>query len=58
MKWFKKTSSDVFFLLFAVIYLFIRQWPYGGAMQTVVDILIVVTSLLMAVKYFFFRRNP
>ncbi len=49
MTWNKNDLSDLFFLIFAISYLFVRKWPFGGGLQTAADILILLALLLMIV---------
>ncbi|OPY59527.1 MAG: hypothetical protein A4E56_03165 [Pelotomaculum sp. PtaU1.Bin065] len=53
LKVLKKLNSDLLFLVSVVLYLFARQWPFGGTLQTVADVLIVVALVLIVVNRFF-----
>lgn len=44
-----KHFSKITFFLFVVIYLLIRDWPYGSTLQTAADILIVIALILMVI---------
>ena len=50
----------VLFLIFLVIFLFhlvSRQWPYGDMFQTVLDVLLGITAILIVVKYFVVKNK-
>jgi len=47
----KSIRSNLLFATFVVIYLFVRNWPFGGMLQTIADILILVAiALTIAVR--------
>lgn len=42
---------DFFFWLFVGLYLFIRDWPFGGTMQTITDIFLFLAAVVSVVSY-------
>lgn len=43
--------GDLFWLIFVVVYLFIRDYPFGGILQSILDGAILLTLILMVMKY-------
>lgn len=56
----KNKSSNVNDVIFLVIFLFhlaSRQWPYGDMFQTVLDVLLGITAILIVIKFFVMNKK-
>ena len=49
--------NDVIFLVIFLFHLVSRQWPYGDTFQTVLDVLLGITAILIVVKYFVVKNK-
>ena len=49
--------NDVIFLVIFLFHLVSRQWPYGDMFQTVLDVLLGITAILIVVKYFVVKNK-
>lgn len=46
--------NDIVFAIIFIYHLATRQWPYGGTLQTVLDVTLGICFLLICFKYFVF----
>lgn len=46
--------NDIVFMTLFVYHLATRQWPYGSAVQTVLDVTLGICFVLICFKYFVF----
>ena len=44
--------GDVTFWMFVVVYLTIRDWPFGDMLQTAADILLLIAAGFTVANYF------
>lgn len=49
--------NDIFFAVIAVAHLLTREWPTGGTIQTVVDVMLGVSAALILFKYYLEYKN-
>ena len=49
--------NDVIFLVIFLFYLVSRQWPYVVMFQTVLDVFLGITAILIVVKYFVVKNK-
>lgn len=49
--------NDYIFAAILVYHLFARQWPAGGALQTVIDVMMGVSAILIILKYYILYKK-
>ncbi|WP_176719928.1 hypothetical protein [Desulfuribacillus alkaliarsenatis] len=43
--------SNILFVIFAVVHLITREWPFGTGLQPILDVLFIVVTFLLIAKY-------
>lgn len=44
--------NDIFFAVIATAHLLTRQWPTGGTLQSIVDVMLGTSAVLILFKYY------
>lgn len=52
MKPFRSANPNALFIVFIIIYLYARQWPFGDILQTAGDILVAFAVVFMLFRFF------
>lgn len=49
--------NDIFFAVIAAAHLLTREWPTGGTVQSIVDIMLGISAALIVFKYYMTYRQ-
>lgn len=44
--------NDIFFGIIVIGHLLTREWPMGGTLQTIVDVMLGLSAMLILLKYY------
>ena len=50
-------NKGIFFWIFMVLYLITREWPYGGKLQTILDVLVIIVIILSIIGTILTRKE-